>query len=93
LTSAGVPKARADQVADALNHSGGGKASEFAAHGGGRERQLFEDVQLDFALSMRVVFYVMAGVMAVAFVVALIGMPRGKAVTEGEPASQPAAAG
>ena len=35
-------------------------------------------MQSDYALSMRVVFYTMAGVMAVAFVVALIGMPAGR---------------
>ena len=28
LTAAGVPKARADQIADALSHAGGGRSSE-----------------------------------------------------------------
>ena len=78
LGGLGVPKARADQVADAISHGGGGSSTSFAEHGGGRRRELFEAVQSDYALSMRVVFYTMAGVMAVAFVVALIGMPAGR---------------
>ena len=73
-----MPKARADQVADAISHGGGGSSSSFAERGGGRRRELFEAVQSDYALSMRAVFYVMAGVMAVAFMVALIGMPAGR---------------
>jgi hypothetical protein len=78
LGGLGVPKARADQVADAISHGGGGSSTSFAEHGGGRRRELFEAVQSDYALSMQVVFYAMAGVMAVAFVVALIGMPAGR---------------
>lgn len=42
-------------------------------------------VQHDYALSSRVVFYVMAGVMLVFFVVALVGMPEGRVQ---EPAQQ-----
>ena len=36
-------------------------------------------MQVDFAQAMEVVFYAMAGVMALAFVVALLWMPRGLA--------------
>jgi hypothetical protein len=32
----------------------------------------------DFALASRAVFYIMAGVMAVAFIVALLGLPAGR---------------
>ena len=78
LAEAEIGKQRADQVADALTHSGAGDSSSFAAHGGKRAKEIFESVQLDFALASRTVFYVMAGVMAVAFVVALIGLPGGK---------------
>ena len=78
LGGLGVSKARADQVADAISHGGGGSSSSFAERGGGRSRELFEAVQSDYALSMRAVFYVMAGVMAIAFLVALIGMPAGR---------------
>ena len=64
-----------------------------------RAPELFKAVQLDFAQSTRVVFYVMAGVMALAFVVALVGVPRGRvadpageAAAESEPDRQAAAA-
>ena len=80
LTAAGVPTARADRIADAVSHAGGGAASGFSPSGPGpRARELFETIQHDFALSSRAVFYVMAGVMALAFVVALVGMPGGRA--------------
>ena len=46
-----------------------------AAH---RAREIFSDIQLDFALASRTVFYAMAGVMAVAFVVSLLAMPGGR---------------
>jgi MFS family permease len=78
LAQAGIGKQRADQIADALTHSGGGDPSSFAARGGERAKEIFEDVQLDYALASRTVFYVMAGVMAVAFVIALIGLPGGR---------------
>jgi EmrB/QacA subfamily drug resistance transporter len=95
LTGAGLPKARADQIADAVSHAGGGASSGFAERAGPRARELFETIQQDFALSSRAVFYVMAGVMALAFVVALVGMPRGRAAvvaaTDGD--AEPAPAG
>ena len=84
LGGLGVPKERADQVADAITHGGGGDAGRFAEESGHRERELFDAVQLDFALSSRTVFYVMAGVMAVAFVVALLALPGGKVEPDGE---------
>jgi hypothetical protein len=78
VAEAGIGKQRADQVADALTHSGAADSSSFAAHGGERAKEIFEAVQLDFALASRTVFHVMAGVMAVAFVIALVGLPGGK---------------
>ena len=78
LTSAGLPKARADQIADAISHAGGGSSGQFASHSNPQEAKLFGQVQMDFAQSCQVVFYVMAGVMVVAFVVALAGMAPGK---------------
>jgi EmrB/QacA subfamily drug resistance transporter len=78
LGAAGVPKAKADQVADALSQAGGGDSGGFASHAGRNARQLFETVQGDFALASRLVFYAMAGVMVVAFVVAVIGLPAGR---------------
>jgi EmrB/QacA subfamily drug resistance transporter len=79
LTGEGVPKPRADQIADAISHAGGGRSGEYAERAGRRAEQLFELVKHDFALSTRTVFYVMAGFMALAFVVALVAMPGGKA--------------
>lgn len=84
LGGLGVPKERADQVADAITHGGGGDSGRFAEESGHRARELFDAVQLDFALSSRTVFYVMAGVMAVAFVVALLALPGGKVEPAGE---------
>jgi hypothetical protein len=78
LEGAGVPAARAERIADALSHSGGGSSQSFAERAGSRAKQIFADVQHDFALSSRVVFYVMAGVMLVSFGVALAAMPRGR---------------
>jgi EmrB/QacA subfamily drug resistance transporter len=88
LGSLGVPKERADEVAQSLSQSGGGNASGFAEHGGKRAQELFEQVQLDFALSSRTVFYGMAVAMALAFVVSLISLPGGKvAETSAQPKS------
>ena len=85
LAEAGVPKAQADRVADAVSHAGSGSGGEFTKRSGARARELFETVQLDYALSMRTVFYVMAGIMVVAFVVAVLGMPRGSGRPDAEP--------
>ena len=78
LGTLGIPKGRADQIADGLSQSGGGSSSSFVEQGGHRAQEILEAIQLDYALSSRVVFYVMAGVMAVTFVIALIGMPSGR---------------
>jgi hypothetical protein len=73
----GIPKAAADRVADALSQSGDSGGS-IPGGGGAKAQAIFHAVQDDFAQSTRVVFYAMAGVMVVAFIVALIGMPAGK---------------
>ena len=90
LGALGVPKQRADQIADALSHGGGG--SGFAERAGSRAETLLKTVQDDFALAVQSVFYCMAGVMLVAFLVTLVAMPGGRVETvpEGEPAPQPA---
>jgi len=56
--------------------------SPFAEHGGHRAREIFSDIQLDFALASRTVFYAMAGVMAIVFVVSLLAMRGGKVEQE-----------
>jgi EmrB/QacA subfamily drug resistance transporter len=84
LGAHGVPKAKADQVAEALSQAGGGDSATFAQQAGGHAKQLFAAVQYDFALASRTVFYAMAGVMALAFLVALVAMPGGKVEEEVE---------
>jgi EmrB/QacA subfamily drug resistance transporter len=93
LGAQGLPRTKADQVADALSESGGGEHSAFAEHAGAGAQKVFAAVQHDFALSSRTVFYGMAGALAVAFVVSLIWMPSGKAPElEDEPAAEVPAA-
>ena len=74
-----IPKAQADNIADSLTHSGGGDSATFGEKAGRNAEQIFEAVQVDFAQATRTVFYVMAALMALAFVIAVIGMPSGKA--------------
>ncbi|HXS33492.1 MAG TPA: MFS transporter [Solirubrobacterales bacterium] len=78
LGAQGVPKAEADQIADLISQGSSSSSAGFAEAAGGHAQQLFAAVQHDFALASRTVFYVMAGVMALAFVVALAAMPAGK---------------
>lgn len=77
LGGIGIPKEKADEIADAVTQGAGG-SSQFAGDTGRGAEEVFGQIQLDYALASRTVFYVMAGVMAVAFVVALIGLPAGK---------------
>jgi EmrB/QacA subfamily drug resistance transporter len=81
LGAQGVPKAQADQIADSISQGSSSSSEGFAEVAGVKAQQLFAAVQHDFALASRTVFYVMAGVMVIAFLVALIWMPSGK-VTE-----------
>ncbi|HEX2071803.1 MAG TPA: MFS transporter [Thermoleophilaceae bacterium] len=84
LGGLGVPKERADQVAAALSQSGGGDRSGFGDISGRAAQRMFEAVQHDFAHSTQTIFYVMAGVMVVAFVVALLGLPKDRVEGAGE---------
>jgi EmrB/QacA subfamily drug resistance transporter len=88
LGAKGVPKEQADQVADCISQGSGSSCENVAHQAGNQAGQLFAVVPHDFALATRTVFYVMAGVMAVAFVVALLTMPGGKVeeVVEGDDA-------
>jgi len=78
LGALGVPQNRADKVAEALSRSGGGEPSGAARPAGEKAGELFKSVQLDYAMSTQTVFYIMAGVMAVCFIVALIWSPAGR---------------
>lgn len=91
LGDLGVPKARADQVADALSQSGGGASSgSFGDTTGRAAQRMFEAVQHDFAQSTQTIFYAMAGVMVVAFVVAHLTLPKGRVDEVVEPDAPPA---
>jgi EmrB/QacA subfamily drug resistance transporter len=65
-------------IAHSLTQSGGGDQGSFASLSGQKAQQVFSAVQHDFAEATQVVFYVMAAVMAVAFLVALASVPRGR---------------
>jgi EmrB/QacA subfamily drug resistance transporter len=78
LSALGLPKEKADQIAQELSRSGGGRPAGAADPVGQKAGEVFKAVQLDFAMSTRTVFYIMAGVMAVCFLVALIWSPSGR---------------
>jgi hypothetical protein len=77
LTHDGVPRAIAAKATNSFGASAGpsGRASPSVVH----------DVQLTFAHSTQTVFYIMAAVMAVTFVVAVRGLPRGRVETADQP--------
>jgi EmrB/QacA subfamily drug resistance transporter len=83
LTKHGVPTGVANRVAASFGGSG-----PRAGAGAGQPAALVHDVQLAFAHSTRTVFYIMAGVLAATFIVAIRWLPRGRAerVEEGAPA-------
>ena len=71
LVRAGVPREQAHDVATNLG-SGGGGAPERAS------KKLIDAVQSGFAESVQTVFYVMAAVLAVTFLIALVALPGGR---------------
>ncbi len=71
-----LPKARANEIADSISH--GGPGGGLAARGGKKAQEFLDAVQHSYALSSRTIFYAMAGVMVVCFIVALIALPGGK---------------
>jgi fucose permease len=76
----GIGKEGADKIAESLTQAGGGSGSgDFASHAGEKAQEIFKDVQLAFAQSTETVFYVMAGAMAAALLVAIVFLPAGKA--------------
>jgi EmrB/QacA subfamily drug resistance transporter len=85
----GVPKSVADEIADSISQGSG--AEEAPQQVSGAIGKVVSSIPHDFALATQTVFYAMAGVMALAFVVALVTMPSGK-VTEQvtEPGDSPA---
>ena len=69
----GLPKAQTDQIASQLT-SGGPPAGS----GGSQAAQIFTGIQESYAQSTQTIFYIMSGILVVAFVFALIFVPRGK---------------
>jgi EmrB/QacA subfamily drug resistance transporter len=79
LGGLGVPKGKADAIAQSLSQSGGGSPhASFGKQAGSQAQKVFDAVQLDFAQASRTVFLVMAAAMAVAAVVALVGLRAGR---------------
>jgi hypothetical protein len=78
LTAAGVPGRIADQVADSIVQGSGGAAGG-GGGGGGRIAELVtQSIAQDFANGFQAAMYVGAGIMALAFVVALLRLPAGR---------------
>jgi EmrB/QacA subfamily drug resistance transporter len=87
----GVPKAAADEVADAISQ-GSASAESAPEHLPASVQKVVDAIPHDFALASRTVFFAMAGVMALAFLVSLKAMPDGKVEEQvEEPAAQPLA--
>jgi len=87
LGDLGLSKSRADEVASALSQSAGGAPSGFGGKGAAAQK-LYEAVQLDFAQSCRVVFFVMAAVMGIALLASLF-LPAGRAAEQPLEAREP----
>jgi EmrB/QacA subfamily drug resistance transporter len=78
LEKLGIPTGQADRFAEKLSQSGGGDRAGFISEFGARAEEAFSAVQLDYAMATRSVFYVMAGVLALSFLVALFFSPPGR---------------
>ena len=83
LTKNGVPSAQAHSVANSLGaHISGGAAGGGPPGAGPVTRAAVHSVQVAYAQSTQTVFYIMAGVMAATFLVALIRLPPGRVDTQ-----------
>jgi EmrB/QacA subfamily drug resistance transporter len=76
----GIPKEFGSQIADTISQGSG--TGEVPANIPPKVQKVVDAIPHDFALASRTVFYAMAGVMAVAFVIALARMPAGKVEEE-----------
>ena len=97
LTQHGVPQAVAKRVAASFS-SGAGGSGGASGSAAAQPHAIVHSVQVAFAHSTQTVFYIMAGVMAVIFVVAVRWLPRGRVESPEEalaadPAAGPAAHG
>jgi EmrB/QacA subfamily drug resistance transporter len=84
-----VPKAAADEIAGATSQGSG--AAGAPAHLSGALSKVVDNIPHDFAHATQTVFYAMAAVMVLAFVVAMATMPSGKVEEQApEPGDGPA---
>jgi EmrB/QacA subfamily drug resistance transporter len=88
LTRDGVPRAAAHRIASSF-----GAGASSGQSRSGQPHALVHSVQLAFAHSTQTIFYIMAGVMAATFLVAVRGLPRGRPTSADELADAPVAAG
>jgi EmrB/QacA subfamily drug resistance transporter len=75
LSGHGVPVAEADRIAHAVTSPGGGG---LGARGGPNAQAIYDAVKLDIAHSTQTVVWIMAGIMAAAFVVAVLWLAKGR---------------
>ena len=76
----GLSKEVGSEVADVISQGTG--AGESSEHLPAPVQKVVDSIPHDFAMASRTVFYAMAGVMALAFVIALVRMPGGKVEEE-----------
>lgn len=72
LTGAGVPEAEAEQISNMVSGSHTGGSSDFGNVPQAVIEKITHLVQVDFAESIQVVFYLMAGAMVIAFLCSLL---------------------
>ncbi|MDX6635052.1 MAG: hypothetical protein QOF06_1255 [Solirubrobacterales bacterium] len=91
----GLPKQFGTEVADTISQgTGPGEVpANLPASTQKAVQKIVDSIPHDFALASRTIFYGMAAVMAVAFVISLVAMPSGKVETEVEDFGEPTSAG
>jgi EmrB/QacA subfamily drug resistance transporter len=87
----GFSKEVGKEIADQISQGTG--AGESPEHLPAQVQKVIDAIPHDFAMASRTVFYGMAAVMAVAFVIALVAMPSGRVETEVEDFGEPTSAG
>jgi EmrB/QacA subfamily drug resistance transporter len=87
----GIPKEVGSEIADQISQGTG--AGETPEHLPAPVQKVVDAIPHDFAMASRTVFYGMAAVMALAFVISLVAMPSGKVETEVEDFGEPTSAG
>jgi fucose permease len=92
LTKNGVPQGIAKRVAASFS-SGAGDSGGGSGSAAGQPHSLVHSVQVAFAHSTQTVFHIMAGVMAVTFIIALRWLPPGRVEAPEEALAADAAAG